>query len=116
MIDCGARILTVLAIAGHDRAWLQRTTRLGANTIGRLLRDWQEMPAPATVEAVARSAGVSTEWLIAGDARRPLTNPPTATNRSSSPRPTPSRCLGTWWSPCGSREGRGRKSAALIVN
>jgi hypothetical protein len=24
--------------------------------------------------------------------------------------------LGTWWSPCGSREGRGRKSAALIVN
>lgn len=73
MIYRGARILAVLAVAGHDQAWLRRATRLGVNTIGRLLQVGQQTPAATTLEAVARSLGVTAAWLEPDDARRELT-------------------------------------------
>jgi Peptidase S24-like len=66
----GARLLAVLAAAGHDRAWLQRTTGLGVNTVGKVIHS---RPTPGTVETVARSAGVATDWLNPPDADRRLT-------------------------------------------
>jgi SOS-response transcriptional repressor LexA len=78
MIYRGARILAALAIAGRTQTWLRRETRLGVHTIERLLHDTQQTPAPATLEVVARSTGVSTAWLDPDDARRELTANETA--------------------------------------
>ncbi|HEX6087389.1 MAG TPA: S24 family peptidase [Thermoanaerobaculia bacterium] len=68
----GARILTLLAIMGRDHYWLRRETRLGVNTIGRLLGDPQQTPSPRTLDAVARTLEVTTAWLEPDDARRIL--------------------------------------------
>lgn len=68
----GARILTLLAIMGRDPLWLHRQTRLGVNTIGRLLRDSSQTPSLRTLDAVARSLEVTTAWLEPHDARRTL--------------------------------------------
>ncbi|HEX6100981.1 MAG TPA: S24 family peptidase [Thermoanaerobaculia bacterium] len=73
MIARGARILAVLAAAGHDPAWLQRTARLGTDTIARLLDDARQTPSAATLDAVARTAGVTAAWLDPDGARRELT-------------------------------------------
>lgn len=102
MIERGARILTVLAIAGRDRAWLQRATGLGVNTISRLLHDGRQTPAAGTLRAVAQAAGVSVAWLRADGARRTLSDAETDDLR---------RCLRTLQSIA-----RGRRLDARTVS
>lgn len=69
----GVRILVALALSGRDRAWLVRKSRLGVNTVARLLRDTTAEPHPITLKKVTRALGVSAAWLIAAGTRlRPL--------------------------------------------
>lgn len=73
MIYRGARILTVLAIAGRDQAWLREAAGLGVNTIAGFLHGGRT-PAAGTMRAVARAAGVSVAWLHPDDAGRTLSD------------------------------------------
>ena len=67
-MNTAARILVALAAGGRDRAWLVKRTRLGVNTIARLLEGSTSDPLPRTLTKVADALGVSTSWLAAGGA------------------------------------------------
>jgi SOS-response transcriptional repressor LexA len=67
-VNPAARILVALAASGRDRAWLVKRTRLGVNTIARLLQGSTADPLPGTLAKVADALGVSTSWLAAGGA------------------------------------------------
>ncbi len=70
----GARTLVALAVAGRDRAWLAKKSRLSPNTIARLLSDPTVEPQPTTLTKLTRVLGVSTSWLTAGDTNQRTLN------------------------------------------
>jgi SOS-response transcriptional repressor LexA len=70
----GVRAMVALALSGRDRAWLVRKSRLGVNTVARLLRDTTAQPRPITLEKVTRALGVSAAWLTAGGTRHRALN------------------------------------------
>jgi SOS-response transcriptional repressor LexA len=71
-VNTGARTRVALALMGRDRDWLAERSRLGANTIDRLLNDSRREPGGRTLERVARVLGVSRSWLTADVAQREL--------------------------------------------
>jgi SOS-response transcriptional repressor LexA len=71
-VNTAARILVALAASGRDRAWLVKQTRLGVNTIARLLQGSTADPLPRTLTKVADALGVSPSWLTVGTPPRAL--------------------------------------------
>ena len=73
------RVLATLALLGRDQTWLTRASRLGANTIGRLLHDPSAEPSERTIERVSATLGVAPSWLTRdAGVPRPLTVSETA--------------------------------------
>lgn len=72
-MNTGVRTLVALALMGHDEAWLRERSRLGPNTIHRLIHDPGRHPSPHTLVRVARVVGTSVRWLTADASQRELT-------------------------------------------